>query len=152
MTHPGKKTAKSPMTSYSNISKETDLREKLMNWLIFNIFIATLPILLHIAILFGNAKPIMFFDLFSHGELLLISVATTADAMGELILKGKTKGFKNGLAIGMCIIISFFSISWFASLGIGGAVSNVQGFAVVSIVLFIVSVVVSANCKALAEV
>jgi uncharacterized integral membrane protein len=131
--------------------EKVDIKEKMINWLVFNIFIAILPILLHIVIFFGNSQSLTFPDLFSHGELLLICVAVTADAMGELIFKGRTTGTRYGSAVGLCIMLCLLSLGWFAALGVGGAASNAGGFAIASIIIFTVSLGVSANCKILSE-
>jgi hypothetical protein len=134
-----------------NSQSASIIKEKLMNWFAFNIFIAILPIIAHLAKLFNEGQNISFFDLFSHGELLLISVAITADAIGELVLKGKTKG-RYAAYFYLGVMFAFGSGTWFATLGIDGAASQVErSFAILSIALFFGSVF-AANCKFLAEV
>lgn len=52
----------------------------------------------------------------------------------------------------ICFVIISISMSWFASLGIGGAATNTSGFGTVSLVLFGATIFVSGNCKAQVEV
>lgn len=128
------------------------IKKKLIIWTTFSVFIGSLPVILNMLILYTDSKPIHFFDLFAHGELLLISVAIAADAVGDMIYSKKFEEVKHILYLCICFVIISISISWFASLGIGGAATNTSGFGTVSLVLFVSTIFVSGNCKAQVEV
>jgi hypothetical protein len=134
----------------SEISRK--IQKKLIIWTTFSVLIGSFPIILNLLILFAQNKPIYFFDLFAHGELLLISIAIAAGAMGDMIYSKRFERVRDIASICTCFIIILFSISWFASLGIGGKASNTVGFGIISIVLFIATVFVSGNCEAIVEV
>ena len=72
--------------------------------------------------------------------------------MGDMIYCKRFERVRDIASICICFIIILFSISRFASLGIGGKASNTIGFGIISIVLFIATVFVSGNCEAIVEV
>ena len=55
-------------------------------WLFFSVIIALLPILAGVVILLLFQQPITFLNTISHGELLLVSTAILAEAIGELLV------------------------------------------------------------------
>lgn len=128
------------------------MKKKIIAWVTFSIMISIFPLLLNIAYAFGNNKPIVFLELFAHGELLLISVGISADAIGDLISSGNIKSVTSIIVLCCCILILLFSASWFASLGIGGSAANKQGFGISSLILFFTTLILSGICKVLAEV
>lgn len=128
------------------------IQKKLIIWTTFSVIIGSFPIILNLLILFAQNKPIYFFDLFAHGELLLISIAIAAGAMGDMIYCRRFERVRDIGSICICFIIILFSISWFASLGIGGKATNTVGFGLISLFLFIATIFVSGNCEAIVEV
>jgi hypothetical protein len=61
------------------------MAEKLVRWLIFSVVISLLPLLFRFALEATDGKSPTLSDLLSQGELLLISSAIAAAAVGELI-------------------------------------------------------------------
>ncbi len=128
------------------------VQKKLMVWSTFSVLIGSFPLILNMLILFTQNKPIAFFDLFSHGELLLISTAISGAAMGDMIYNRRFDRVRDVGFICICFVIILLAVSWFASLGIGGKATNIVGFGAISLVLFIATVLVSGNCEAIVEV
>ncbi len=139
-------------SNVSPIEISKRVKKKLIIWTTFSVVIGSLPIILNMLILFTNNKPIDFFDLFAHGELLLISIAIAADAIGDMIYSKRFENVKEISFICICFIVILISTSWFGSSGIGGKAPNTIGFGVISLVLFTTTVLVSGNCKAIVEV
>jgi hypothetical protein len=127
------------------------VRKKLIIWTTFSVLIGSLPVVLNMMILFSNNKPVAFFDLFAHGELLLISVAIAADAIGDMIYCKRFERARDVACICGCFLIVCFAISWFGSLGIGGKTSNISGFGISSLGVFLATIVISGICKVRTE-
>ena len=127
------------------------VRKKLIIWTTFSVIMGSLPIVLNMMILFSNNKPIAFFNLFAHGELLLISVAIAADAVGDMIYGKKFERVRDVTCICICFLIIIFSVSWFGSLGIGGQTANISGFGLISLGLFVATIIISGMCKVRTE-
>jgi hypothetical protein len=154
MSQPNNPTSVTATTTGTAVTNAVDpkeasrkVRKKLIIWTTFSVIIGSLPIMLNMMILFSNNKPIAFFDLFAHGELLLISVAIAADAVGDMIYGKKFERVRDVTCICVCFLIIIFAVSWFGSLGIGGRTANISGFGLISLGLFATTIFVSGMCK-----
>ena len=128
------------------------MAEKLTRWCIFGGVVSLLPISLAYLNLWASKKPAKIEDLFSRGELLLVSTAIGAAAIGELL------GVKDTYALGKIIVggCSFVAVltqmAWYAyasdaSRGLDGR--NVAKF---SVFLFAVTLICSLACLLLAGI
>lgn len=57
-------------------------------WIIFSVFLALTPLIFHALWAYIGGSALSFANLFANGELLIISVALGADAVGKLIDSG----------------------------------------------------------------
>ena len=123
---------------------------KLTRWFIFSVLIALLPIGFTYVHLVTDEKPASIAILLAHGELLLISVALAADAVGDLIAGGTEKAVRKIISGGGCVITVIFASFYFADVSSRAQVNTGIVFEV-SIAIFIFTLVASASCKYLAE-
>ncbi len=86
---------------------------RLTRWAIFSVAVSLIPLIFSFIYLTTVGPTPAFFDLISDGELLLISVALTGAAIGEVIDK-KTARIKSRLASGGgCFLVASLSSSYF---------------------------------------
>lgn len=126
------------------------MAEKLVRWFIFSVLIALLPIVFaywHIA---TDGKHPNWASIVAHGELMLVSVALAADAIGELIGRGAAKPLKKILAGGGCTITVISASFYFADVSSKPPV-DLELVLRTSLGIFLLTVIASASCKALAE-
>ena len=81
----------------------TDADIKLLRWLLFGVVVSTLPIAWAASSLFIHSKPVIAGELFGNGDLLMVTCASCAVALGELIGSGQT-------AIGTKILYGLFAL------------------------------------------
>ncbi len=130
---------------------------KLFNWFIFTVIIGLMPIT--ISIIFGNFdhKLSDVFNLFIHGELLIICFALAADAMGDLVSNKKMDKGIGYVLFGLCIV--WFTLSGFVFAGLTIVASYVdvekyidkQDVGIFSIYMLIATLLTSMSCKILTE-
>ena len=92
------------------------MTEKLVRWLVFSVAIALLPLAFNGLKVLGRGETLTFVSLCSRGELLLISAAISAAAIGELVGRGGGKAIPKLLAVGSCVIILALASWWFADV------------------------------------
>lgn len=124
------------------------IKHKLIHWAIFVVFVSLFPFgLIALSLWCGSAFDIKL--LWPKGELLLVSTAIAADAMGELIGAGKeARGFKMG-AGGLCFLSMLFSACWYVMIR-DHPEWPASKICYGSIVFFLITLVSSLSCKALA--
>jgi hypothetical protein len=77
---------------------------KLLKWLLFGVLVSMLPIGGAAVVLFVFGKPIIVSELLGNGDLLVVTCAACAVAMGEVVESEKmTKAQKLGL--GFCALL-----------------------------------------------
>jgi len=158
MSTPPNPTSLSTSTTVSTASTNPKERLKksfrvILISLTFDVILGSCTVIWNYLSLFTDAIPIQFFDLFAHGELLIISVAITAGAIGTLLSSGKVSKDDTRSLFFFCLslLILVFTAGWFTSLGPAGKASNIQGFGQISLALYVVSIIISVNCRLLAE-
>lgn len=121
--------------------------------LTFDIFFGSCTLVWHYLISFTETSDINLFDLISHGELLIISVAITAGAISTLLSSGKVSKDNTRSLFFFCVgLLNLLVTSgWFTSLNPSSKISNIAGFEKMSIFLYIVSIAVSINCRLIGE-
>ena len=116
--------------------------EYLIRWIIFSVVIALLPLLFNLLRNIGRGENIGFVRLFSHGELLLVSAAISAGALGQLFGVGSSLSIIKILAGGSCVTIVMVASFWFADIS-GAYLSNppvtlnIKAICIGSIIVFI---------------
>jgi len=85
-----------------------------------------------------------------HGELLLVSVALAADALGGLIATGQRKRFLKYLARGGCLICVICASLYFAVVSVQDT-THIDLVFWISITLFALTLLSAGTCKTLAE-
>jgi hypothetical protein len=126
------------------------MAEKFARWFVFSVVIALLPLVFKYVVGLTDGLVPSAAALLSHGELLLVSVAITAAAVGELIGGGRRRMVLKLLAGGGCIATILFCSLYFASVS-QRTVVHPEVVAHISMMLFVVAVGTSGSCIALAE-
>ena len=90
------------------------MAEKLTRWFIFGVVVSLLPFALAYLNLWASKKPVKVEDLFSRGELLLVSTAIGAAATGELLGIKETHALYK-IIIGGCSFVAVLTqMAWYA--------------------------------------
>lgn len=131
-----------------NETYRTRVLRKLSQWTIFSVIVALLPIGINAYKAFVNGDPIDY-TLISHGELVLVSAAIAAEAIGDIVVSGKTKGVVNMVAIGACLIAFFFSSAVFVIAE--SSPRRPDLIAASSGVVLLITFLAAGSCKARAE-
>lgn len=92
---------------------------KLLIWSIFTVAFSLLPLLFNWFLVFIRGQTFTLIDLISSGELVLISVAINAAALGEIIEYGTKKPYdiRRILAIGFCVLTMTLASFAYSLLG-----------------------------------
>lgn len=128
---------------------------KLIRWFIFNIIIALLPIYFNCLYLLILGLQPTIEVLTGHGELLLISAAIAAVAIGEQVGSGRYLLILKLGAVGGCVIMLLGASFCFAVVSTSiqsEQVIQTNIVANISIYLFLGAIVSSGSCLALAQV
>lgn len=126
------------------------MKVKLARWVIFSVMIALLPLLFTYIYFLTINKLITLEALLARGELLLISVALAADAMGGLIASGKERPILKIMSGGGCLVSAFFASLYFAAVSSNTGV-NASWVFWTSVIIFVLVLIAGASCKLLAE-
>src|SRR5437899_9488588 len=86
---------------------------RLLKWAFFTVLVSLAPLILTGLILWADDKMILSL-VWPHGELLLISTAIGADAIGEMIPTGPTARNAKIVSAGSCIVLLIVSALWYA--------------------------------------
>lgn len=126
---------------------------RITQWMIFNVCIALMPILInYVKVVSVKGKHFELSALFAHGELLLVSVAIAAEAVGGLMLSKPEKKFRKLLMGGASILLLMFTSFWFADIVTEIGPLDAVFIARTSLVVFAITLFTSGNCKLLSEV
>lgn len=128
------------------------MAEKLTRWFIFGVVVSLLPFALAFLNLWASKKPAKIEDLFSRGELLLVSTAIGAAAIGELLgIKDTHTLYK--IIIGGCSFIAVLTqMAWYAYASDASRGLDGRNVAKLSVIFFAVTLVCSSACLFLAGV
>lgn len=131
----------------------TEAIEELTLWLIFTAGLALTPIIFNAALIFISGSNPVIFQLLSRGELLLISVAIGADAVGEVIGSGRQRRLIKIMAAGSCIFLLIMSSLLFA-VASSDTVGQFDDWRVStsSIFIFLMMILSAGSCVLLGEV
>ena len=126
--------------------------KKLFIWFVFTVVVGLLPIVASWFLGHFDRKLADPIDLFVHGELLIISFALAADAMGDLFNSNKLGGIAGVFLFGICFVLFALSGLIFAGLGIIGTAIDKQGVSTFSFYMLAATFLASMGCKILTEV
>lgn len=131
--------------------------EALIQWIIFSVVIALLPLLFNLLRDIGKGEGINLVRLFSHGELLLVSAAISAGSLGHLFGAENPSSIPKVVSGGSCVVVLMIASFWFAD--ISGAwqsnptlTLNSKAVCVGSIIIFTCAVFASSSCVLLGKV
>ncbi len=131
------------------------LIERLVRWFIFSVTIALLPLMFNYFRLLGRGENPDMNLVVSRGELLIVSAAIAAGAVGELIASGRALAIPKLISGGGCILILFLASLWFADISvaaISGQVIDARTVSVYSMYIFAFTVVSSGSSLVLAGI
>jgi hypothetical protein len=121
---------------------------RLLKWVFFTVLVSFTPLILTGLVLWADDKMVVS-SLWPHGELLLISTAIAADAIGEMIPTGPRARAAKIVAVGSCVLLLIISALWYAVIQIHGF--NAGKISESSLFLFAGTLIASLGCQALAE-
>jgi hypothetical protein len=90
--------------------------EKTLNWLMYSVFLSLLPIGVSCLLLLTLKQPPSFVGLFSNGELLLITVALTANSIEALRKTDTTRNIPKSIITFNAIAILILASTWFGQI------------------------------------
>lgn len=129
---------------------------KLIKWAIFSVAVALMPLAFHAIQLAWRGNPFSIGAIIGHGELLLVSVAIAAAAIGDLQgNKHSTLGTVKLLSTGFCFIVLLMSSLFYADISacqLADQVLQESMIKNVSLLCYAVTLVCGGCCVALAEV
>ena len=125
---------------------------KLVRWTIFGVVFALLPFALnwwHMWTASGS-NPWYVYQLWPRGELLLVSVAIAADAIGDLVGSGGSLLIFKLIACGGCVLALFIAAAWFSQSQFALNPNSIK-ISNASMCVFMLTIISGGACKALAE-
>lgn len=129
--------------------------ESLVRWVIFSVIVALLPLGFNLLRDIGRGRGVSFVRLFSHGELLLVSAAISAGALGQLFGVRESLSIAKVISGGACVVILTLASLWFADIsGAGDSKPSLDTKAICkgSMIIFACTVIASCCCVALGKV
>jgi hypothetical protein len=95
--------------------REDPVVEKLAIWLIFGVIVSLLPFLFSVLTSIGSKSSFIYSQILGGGQLLLVAVAISAGAFGDLIFIDvpKLQRMPKVLAIGSCVVEILVASAWF---------------------------------------
>lgn len=129
---------------------------RLLRWFLFSVIISLVPLIFDGVLLWSRETPSrqIAVAVLAGGELLLISTAIAADAVGDLVGSGSTRTGLKLLVGGTCVISLLFAALWYAANSVlenTGQHANPHAVITGSAVVFICTVCAGASCKWLGE-
>ena len=124
-------------------------------WIIFSVTIALLPLIFDgiVETYLIKESSIEWTRILARGELLIVSVAIGSEAIGRIVLSGKSDRVSRIIPSGICFVLVMFSSSLFAYVSrpteIPVIIDNVS---TISSVMFLMTMISSGSCVLLAEV
>ncbi len=128
--------------------------QKLLNWLIFSVAMALLPIVFTALSLRTRGNAVDFATLVSHGELLIVAAALSARGVGEILLARSPNSLTRTIVGGAALVILGLASLYFADVAAGhrsGDRLQIDVIRDTSLWLFGFSVATGGSCIALRE-
>lgn len=133
---------------------DTSTAEKFTIWLIFSVILALAPLVFNAILTFAMGKVPALNQLISKGELLIVSVAIGADAIGKLFGSGSPRKILKIATGGGCVILIVISSLLFSVISTTSlsATFDPNRVTTISVLMFIMTIITSGSCTLLAEV
>ena len=125
------------------------MTDKLVRWLIFGVIASLLPFVLICLNLWTSKKSVKIENLFSRGELLLVSTAIGTAAIGELIGTDNKNALLKIVVGGTSIIAILIQAAWYAHANDAEKGLDARSVAVASLIFFAITIVCSFACLCL---
>ena len=129
--------------------------ETVLRWIIFSVGIALIPLVVSPVIAFARGTPLDLLLFSSHGELLIVSAAISAAAIGQLIGSGRNlilaKVFCGGFCVVMAVLVSILFGDFSSTIKSDGVIDP-HRVTVISAIVFGFTIASSGSSVALAEV
>lgn len=129
--------------------------EKLARWFLFGVLFTLLPFVLSYLNLRARPKlvnPVKFVSMFAHGELLLVSTAIGAAAVGELLGVKSANSLGQIISGGVSLLLVVIQTLWYVSVSEPKSDFDADFVGRVSVILFIVTILASIACLLVAGV
>jgi hypothetical protein len=138
-------------------SSMKELPERFAYWLIFSVLVALLPIVFNMGKAYFYGEPVILSSLLKNGELLIISVAIGADALGRIIEGGSNQNIlklPRIVATGSCLCLVILSSLFFSliSTDFGNSPVDPERTSTVSMTIFFLTIITGGSCLYLSEV
>jgi hypothetical protein len=125
----------------------------LIRWIIFSVIITLTPLFYNVLRNIGRGKGVNLVKLVANGELLLVSAAISAGALGHLFGSEGTMGRSEILSGGGCVWVLMIATYWFADVSelreSGGGAE--KAIATGSLIIFIIAVIAGFFCVLLGQ-
>jgi hypothetical protein len=126
--------------------------KKALRWMIFNVVIALIPLAARAIIALFHKKPVSIEAILLDGELLLVTAAINAGAIGELIGTANKRGLYQIVVVGASMVSLIFSCLLYAHIIATGSTGLDEAIIYkTSIGLFGVTFIAGLNCIILSE-
>lgn len=134
-------------------TRDGNMTEKFTIWLIFSVTLALAPLLFNASLMFISGKSPTLAQLLKNGELLIITVAIGADAIGKLFGSGSARKLLKIAAGGGTTLLVIFSSLLFSAISTSslGTAFDPSRVAMISTVMFSFTVIAGGSCTILAE-
>ena len=126
------------------------MRTRLIRWLIFSVVVSLVPLLLAYASDQTRGGTPTLVSILSKGDLLLISTALAAAAIGDLLPAAQAMPVRAMLAGGGCVVSVLFGSSYYAAI-VTGSVARPDLVADYSVALFGMTLLSGASCVLMAK-
>jgi hypothetical protein len=135
--------------------RENPVFERLQIWLLFDVLVTLTPFLFGFLQSIDQNKHFSFSAVLGTGQLLLVCVAISASALGELIIvdvPDKQRMLKSA-AIGICFLVVIISALWFGDISastVGNKAPDPKTISIGSMIVYLWTLSASAWCLTLA--
>ncbi len=89
---------------------------RLLRWFFFTVLVSLVPFGMVAVAFWSGDISFRLANLWPHGELLVVSTALAADAMGELIPTKATARRAKIISGGCCVLVLLISAIWYAMI------------------------------------
>ncbi|MCI5210497.1 MAG: hypothetical protein D3910_17290 [Candidatus Electrothrix sp. ATG2] len=133
-------------------ARDRNLIERFTLWLIFSVTLALAPLIFNALVVFISGKTPTLDQLLKNGELLIITVAIGADAMGKLFGSGSARKLPRIAAGGGTLLLVLVSSLLFSAVTTSslGAALDPDRIALLSGIMFLSTIITGGTCTLLA--
>jgi hypothetical protein len=135
--------------------RENPVIERLQIWLLFDVLVTLTPFLFGFLQSIDQHKHFSFSVVLGTGQLLLVCVAISASALGELIVVdvSQRQRMLKSAAIGICFLVVIISALWFGDISAstaGDTPPDPKTISIGSVIVYLWALSASAWCLILA--